>query len=57
MIALLGAILIGLLCILGLAIWSCIRMAARNEPYPCRECQEDCCTECEFWKEAVGDDG
>lgn len=51
MMALLAAILIGLLCTLGLAIWACIRMAARNEPYPCRNCQREYCDGCEYWKE------
>lgn len=45
------AIIITIAALIALIAWACIRMAAKNEPYPCRNCQREYCDGCEYWRE------
>ena len=41
--------------VVALIVWACCRVSAKNTPYPCRDCHEEYCDGCEYWKEWTHD--
>ncbi len=47
---------VGCICgaIVGLFVGCICVTAAENDPYPCRYCEKETCSDCEYWNNMTG---
>ncbi len=41
--------------LIALTVWACCKVSAESAPSPCRDCEQEYCHDCGYWKEMTGD--